>query len=166
MTKLTELEKQKVIACVNYLIKKFEYDRYKLEIAYDKLEHSDEEYDKALEHVKEMGEFYSNLSKKLIAQEAINQYNEVKSVIEKNKGKTIEEVYEICFDKFYGNVFNFDGELFDIELDRIEATIKEVNGTPTLLERFDVDISENLIGDWSLTGTVEELQEIISSKEV
>ena len=65
MTKLTELEKQKVIACVSYLTKKFECDRYKLEIAYDKLGHYDEEYDKALEHAKEMQEFYSNLSEKL-----------------------------------------------------------------------------------------------------
>ena len=65
MTKLTELEKQKVIACVSYQAKKFECDRYKLEIAYDKLERYDEEYDKALEHAKEMEEFYSNLGEKL-----------------------------------------------------------------------------------------------------
>ena len=65
MTKLTELEKQKVITCVGYIEGKFRCDRYKLEIAYDKLGHYDEEYDKALEHVKEMQEFYSNLSKKL-----------------------------------------------------------------------------------------------------
>ena len=104
--------------------------------------------------------------KKYIAQEAINQYNEVKSVIEENKDKTIKEVYKICFDKFYGNVFNFDGELFDIELDRIEATIMEINGTPTLLERFDVDVSETLNGEWELNCTVEELQKIIGSEEV
>lgn len=65
MTKLTELEKQKAIICVAYQAKKFECDRYKLEIAYDKLGHYDEEYDKALKHVKEMEEFYSNLAKKL-----------------------------------------------------------------------------------------------------
>ena len=104
--------------------------------------------------------------KKYIAQEAINQYNEVKSVIEENKDKPIKEVYKICFDKFYGNVFNFDGELFDIELDRIEATIMEINGTPTLLERFDVDVSETLNGEWELSCTVEDLQKIISSEEV
>lgn len=104
--------------------------------------------------------------KKYIAQEAINQYNEVKSVIEENKDKTIKEVYKICFDKFYGNVFNFDGELFDIELDRIETTIMEVNDTPTLLERFDVDVSETLNGEWELNCTVEELQKIIGSEEV
>ena len=104
--------------------------------------------------------------KKYIAQEAINQYNEVKSVIEANKDKTIKEVYKICFDKFYRNVFNFDGELFDIELDRIEATVMEVNGAPTLLERFDVDVSETLNGEWELNCTVEDLQKIISSEEV
>lgn len=65
MTKLTELEKQKVITCVGYIEGKFRCDRYKLEIAYDKLGHYDEEYDKALEHAKEMEEFYSNLSEKL-----------------------------------------------------------------------------------------------------
>ena len=55
MTKLTELEKQKVITCVGYIEGKFRCDRYKLEM----------EYDKALEHAKEMEEFYSNLGEKL-----------------------------------------------------------------------------------------------------
>ena len=104
--------------------------------------------------------------RKYIAQEAINQYNEVKSVIEENKSKTIEELYEICSEKFHRNVFNFDGELFDIELDRIEATVMEINGVPTLLSLFDVDVSENLNSDWKLNCTVEDLQKIISSEEV
>lgn len=99
--------------------------------------------------------------RKYIVQEAINQYNEVKSVIEENKGKTIEELYEICSEKFHGNVFNFDGELFDIELDRIEATVMEINGVPTLLSLFDVDVSENLNGDWKLNYTVEDLKEVL-----
>lgn len=103
--------------------------------------------------------------KKYVAKEAINQYNEVKAVIEENKDKTIEELYEICSKKFHRNVFNFDGELFDIELDRIEATAMEINGVPTLLSLFDVDVSENLGGDWKLNCTVEDLQEIISSEE-
>ena len=65
MTKLTELEKQKVMACVCYQEKKFECDRYKLEVEYDKLGHYDEELDKKLEHAKEMEEFYSELGRKL-----------------------------------------------------------------------------------------------------
>ena len=65
MAKLTELEKEKVIACVCYQVKNFECERYKIEIAYDKLGRYDEEYDKALEHAKEMEEFYSNLGEKL-----------------------------------------------------------------------------------------------------
>ena len=65
MTKLTELEKQKVITCVGYFEGKFRCDRYKLEIEYDKLGRYDEEYDKALEHAKETEEFYSNLGEKL-----------------------------------------------------------------------------------------------------
>ena len=48
MTKLTELEKQKAIACVYYQAKNFECDRYKLEAEYDKLDHYDEELDKKL----------------------------------------------------------------------------------------------------------------------
>ena len=104
--------------------------------------------------------------KKYIAQEAINQYNKVKSVIEENKGKTIKELYKICSEKFHGNVFNFDGELFDIELDKIGATVMEINGVPTLLSLFDVDVSENLNSDWKLNCTVEDLQKIISSEEV
>ena len=99
--------------------------------------------------------------KKYIAQEAIKQYNEVKSVIEENKGKTIKELYEICLEEFHGNVFNFDGELFDIELDRIEATVMEINGVLTLLRPFDVDISEDMSGDWELNCTIEKLQEVI-----
>lgn len=102
--------------------------------------------------------------RKYIAQEAIRQYNEVKTVIEENKGKTIEELYEICSDKFHRNVSIFDGELFNIELDRIEATVMEINGIPTLLSLFDVDVSENLNGDWELNCTVEDLQN--SSEEV
>ena len=65
MAKLTELEKEKAITCVGYIEGKFRCDRYKLELAYDKLGHYDEEYDKALEHAKEMEEFYSNLGEKL-----------------------------------------------------------------------------------------------------
>ena len=65
MAKLTELEKEKVIACVCYQVKNFECERYKLEIEYDKLGHYDEELDRQLEHAKEMNEFYSNLMKKL-----------------------------------------------------------------------------------------------------
>ena len=65
MTKLTELEKQKAITCVYYVVKKFECDRYKLEAEYDKLGHYDKELDKQLEHTKEMEEFYSELARKL-----------------------------------------------------------------------------------------------------
>ena len=65
MTKLTELEKQKANTCVGYIEGKFRCDRYKLEIAYGKLGCYDEKYDKALEHAKEMEEFYSNLGEKL-----------------------------------------------------------------------------------------------------
>lgn len=65
MTKLTELEKQKVITCVSYVECKFRCDSYRLEAEYDKLGRYDEEYDKALEHAKEMEEFYSNLVEKL-----------------------------------------------------------------------------------------------------
>ena len=65
MTKLTELEKQKVITCVGYFEGKFRCDRYKLEIEYDKLGHYDEELDRQLKHAKEMEEFYSNLGEKL-----------------------------------------------------------------------------------------------------
>lgn len=99
--------------------------------------------------------------KKHIAQEAISQYNEIKSVIEENNGKTIEELYKICSEESHRNVFNFDGELFDIELDRIVATVMEINGVPTLLHPFDVDISEDMSGDWEVNCTIEKLQEVL-----
>lgn len=65
MTKLTELEKQKVITCVYYVKKKFECDRYKLEMEYDKMSCYNEELEKKIYHAQEMEEFYSNLGEKL-----------------------------------------------------------------------------------------------------
>ena len=65
MAKLTELEKEKVFACVGYYAKKFECDRYKLELDYDKFGRYDEKCEEAIERLKEMEEFYSNLAKKL-----------------------------------------------------------------------------------------------------
>lgn len=65
MIKLTELEKQKTIACIGYVEAKFRCDHYKLEIASNKLGYYDEELDKKLEHAKEMEEFYSELGRKL-----------------------------------------------------------------------------------------------------
>lgn len=65
MTKLTELEKEKVIACVCYQVKKFECDRYKLEMEYDKMSCYNEELEKKIYHAQEMEEFYSNLGGKL-----------------------------------------------------------------------------------------------------
>lgn len=100
--------------------------------------------------------------RKYIAQEAINQYNEVKSVIEENKSKPIEELYEICSEKFHRNVFNFDGELFDIELDRIMVTVMKINGVPTLLNLLDVDVSKNLDGDWEYNHTIEAIKNLIA----
>lgn len=65
MTKLSEFEKQKAITCVGYIEGRFRCDRYALEVKYDKLGHYDEVIDKALEHLKEMEEFYSELGRKL-----------------------------------------------------------------------------------------------------
>ena len=104
--------------------------------------------------------------RKYIVREAINQYNEVKSVIEENKDKTIEELYEICSEKFHGNVFNFDGELFDIKLDRIEVTVMKINGVPTLLNLLDVDVSKNLDGDWEYNCTIEAITNLIAPSKI
>ena len=65
MTKLTELEKQKVITCVGYIEGKFRCDRYKLEMEYDKMSCYNEELEKKIYHAQEMEEFYSNLVEKL-----------------------------------------------------------------------------------------------------
>lgn len=62
---LTELEKQKVITCINYIENNYRIDRYKLELEYDKLDHYDEELDKKIEQAIEREEFYSNLVEKL-----------------------------------------------------------------------------------------------------
>ena len=100
--------------------------------------------------------------RKYIAQEAINEYNEIKSVIEEKKDKTIEELYEICHKKFFGSVFNFDGELFDIELNRIEVTVTIRNGSPTILDIFDVNTGENYLeGQWSVSCSIDDLKEVL-----
>lgn len=65
MTKFTELEKQKVITCVNYVEIEFRCKRYKLEDEYAELNHYDEEFEKKLEHAKEAERFYSELARKL-----------------------------------------------------------------------------------------------------
>lgn len=65
MIKLTKLEIQKVIACVNYVEIEFRCKHYKLEDEYAELNHYDEELEKKLEHAKEMEEFYSELGRKL-----------------------------------------------------------------------------------------------------
>lgn len=65
MIKLTKLEIQKVIACVNYVEIELRCNRYKLEDEYAELNRYDEELEKKLEHAKEMEEFYSELARKL-----------------------------------------------------------------------------------------------------
>lgn len=65
MIKLTKLEIQKVIACVNYVEIEFRCNRYKFEDEYAELNHYDEGLEKKLEHAKEMEEFYSELARKL-----------------------------------------------------------------------------------------------------
>ena len=65
MTKLTELEKQKVIACVCYVEEKFRCDRYKLEVGYNKMGFYNEELEKKICYMQEMEEFYSALARKL-----------------------------------------------------------------------------------------------------
>ncbi len=65
MIKLTKLEIQKVIACVNYVEIEFRCNRYKLEDEYAELNHYDEELEKKLEHAKEAERFYSELARKL-----------------------------------------------------------------------------------------------------
>lgn len=65
MTKLTELEKQKVITCVGYVEGKFRCDRYKLEAEYNKMGFYNEELEKKICYTQKMEEFYSELARKL-----------------------------------------------------------------------------------------------------
>lgn len=93
-----------------------------------------------------------------IAKEALEQYGEIKAVIEANKDKTIEEVYNICNKQFFGNVFNFDGEMFAIELDTISATVEQIDSVPTLSDYFDVNKNDC---EQLYNCTVEEIKAII-----
>jgi len=65
MTKLTELEKQKVITCVSYVAGKYQCDHYKFEIAYDKVGHYDKDLEEQIEHARYLEEFYFDLARKL-----------------------------------------------------------------------------------------------------
>ena len=84
-----------------------------------------------------------------IKSEAKKEFDEIKNVFNSNNGKSIEELYDIISKRFYYNVFNFDGELFDIELDRIVVTIlTDKNGQPYLSPYIEIDISEDCSGEW------------------
>jgi len=65
MKKLTELEKQKTITCVSYIANKYMCDYYKLEAAYNKLDHYDEELEKQIKHARELEGLYFDLARKL-----------------------------------------------------------------------------------------------------
>lgn len=105
------------------------------------------------------------MNKKTIEQ-AINEYNEIKAIIEENKNKTIDEIFVICQKTFCGSAFNFDGELFDIELNRIEATIAIKKGIPTLLDVFDVNTSDDfIIGQFDKSCTIQALKACMYQEE-
>lgn len=68
MEKLTELEKEKVIACISYQAKRFESDRIAYEelvCYYDKIGRYNEKCHEEFEYARELEEFYYNLAEKL-----------------------------------------------------------------------------------------------------
>lgn len=96
---------------------------------------------------------------KFLAIHALNQYMDIKALFDDNEGKTIDELYDIFCERYYNNVFNFDGELFDIELENIVATVFVVNDKVSLMERFDIYDDE---GHLQVDYTVEELKKYIA----
>lgn len=67
-----------------------------------------------------------------------------------NNGKKIYELYKIFHNKH--NVYNYDGELFDIETERLVVTIRKKKGKNIIPCEIDniieFDRSQDLSGEW------------------
>lgn len=102
---------------------------------------------------------------KFTAIHALYQHMDIKALFDDNEGKTIQELYDIFCERYYNNVFNFDGETFDIELDYIQATIYSVNGgKPSLMESFDIFVNDGEGGYIAPNYKVDELKQIIAKQ--
>ena len=65
---LTDIEKEKLMACVGLVVKDFEVKRYKVEMELDKVEKEGGRDDRLLdlfEHYRERQNFYKNLEQKV-----------------------------------------------------------------------------------------------------
>ena len=100
-----------------------------------------------------------------IAYNALEQYKEIKSVFDANRDKTLDELYNIFHEKYYGNVFGSDEDASDISLNFVNATIKTVGGKPSLMETFDVSVTDELGGYFLYGYTVSDLEHILENKE-
>lgn len=102
---------------------------------------------------------------KFTAIHALDEYMDIKALFDDNEGKTIQELYDIFCERYHNDVCNFDGELFDIELDYVLATIYCVDGgKPSLMESFDIFVDDGDGGYIAPDYKVDELKQIIARR--
>lgn len=81
---------------------------------------------------------------------AISEYHDIENLYNENNGKKIYELYKIFHNKH--NVYNYDGELFDIETERLVVTIRKKKGKNIIPCEIDniieFDRSQDLSGEW------------------
>ena len=81
---------------------------------------------------------------------AISEYHNIENLYNENNGKKIYELHKIFHNKY--NVYNYDGELFDIETERLVVTIREKKGKNIIPCEIDniieFDRSQDLSGEW------------------
>lgn len=81
---------------------------------------------------------------------AISEYHDIENLYNENNGKKIYELHKIFHNKY--NVYNYDGELFDIETERLVVTIRKKKGKNIIPCEIDniieFDRSQDLSGEW------------------
>lgn len=92
---------------------------------------------------------------------AIKEFEQIENALNGLQGEKFSFVCMAMAERFFGNVHNYDGELFDIELSRVLCTVnKGKKNTATLDRGLMFDVSENLCGEWIDTN-IEELKKAV-----
>ena len=101
-----------------------------------------------------------NINKEYI-KTAIDEYERIEKALTETQGISFYAAYKAISKKFYNNTHNYDGELFDIELSRVLATII-LKGNTAILDKYVMfDISEDLSGEWIDT-SIDELKKAVN----
>ena len=99
------------------------------------------------------------INKEYIKQ-SINEFEQIEKELDKCRGISFYAVYKAMGKKFYNNTYNYDGDLFDIELSRVLCTIIREGTTARLDDGLMIDISNDLSGEWIDTN-IDELRKAV-----